>query len=130
MTQINSKTALVTGGSRGLGKNMALSLAQKGNDVILTYHSNRQKAEDVVAEIESLGQQAIAFQLDTRKVDRFDGFIEKTTSYLEEKTGNPNFDFLINNAGTSLHEPITETTEEQFNQIVDIHFKGVFFLTQ
>lgn len=129
---MNTKTkiALVTGGSRGLGKNMALAIAKKGIDVVLTYHSNKDEAEKVVSEIQSFGQKAVAFQLDTRNVSSFDPFIKQVTEHLQEKTGSPNFDFLINNAGTSLYVPIQEVTEEQLDDTVNIHYKGVFFLTQ
>ncbi len=124
------KIALVTGGSRGLGKNMSLALAKKGIDVLLTYNSNREAAYEVVDEIHSLGQKAIAFQLDTSNTKEFDAFVNKVTRYLEEKNGSPKFDFLINNAGTALYALVTETTEEQVDQIFNIHYKGVFFLTQ
>jgi len=124
------KIALVTGGSRGLGRNMAINLAKKGIDVVLTYHSNQHEAEKVVGEIESLGQKAIAFQLDTGNVPSFDTFAQRVSEYLKEKTGSPNIDFLINNAGTALYAPFAETTEEQVDAMFNIHYKGVFFLTQ
>ena len=124
------KIALVTGGSRGLGKNMAINLAKNGNDVVLTYHSNKDEADKVVAEIKDLGQNAVAFQLDAGNINSFDQFIQEVTSYLQEKNGNSNFEFLINNAGTALYSAFAETTEEQFDQAVNIHYKGVFFLTQ
>lgn len=125
-----SKIALVTGGSRGLGRDMALSLARKGNDVVLTYNSNKEEADKAVAEIQSLGQKAAAFQLDTSKVSSFEAFFQQVSAHLEEHTGDTRFDFLINNAGTALYAPFAETTEEQFDAILDIHYKGVFFLTQ
>lgn len=125
-----NKIALLTGGSRGLGKNMAIAIAKKGIDVVLTYHSNKQEAEKVVAEIQSLGQKATAFQLDTSNVKAFDEFFKKLTEHLKEQTGSTNFDFLINNAGTGLHASFAETTEDQFDAQLNIHFKGVFFLTQ
>lgn len=125
-----SKIALVTGGSRGLGRNMAIALAKKGNDVVLTYHSNKEEADKVVAEILSLGQKAFALQLDAGNVKSFDGFLEQVTSHLKENTGSTNFDFLINNAGTALYSPFADTTEEQFDTAINIHYKGVFFLTQ
>lgn len=125
-----SKIALVTGGSRGLGRDTAISLARKGNDVVLTYNSNQQEADKVVAEIQALGQKAAAFQLDTSKVVTFAPFFQQITAHLREHNGSPNFDFLVNNAGTALYAPFTETTEEQFDTIIDIHYKGVFFLTQ
>jgi NAD(P)-dependent dehydrogenase (short-subunit alcohol dehydrogenase family) len=124
------KIALVTGGSRGLGKNMSLALAQKGIDVILTYNSNKEAANEVVDQIHSLGQKAIAFQLDTSNTKEFDAFVNEVTLYLKEANGNPNIDFLVNNAGTALYALAAETTEEQVDQIFNIHYKGVFFLTQ
>jgi NAD(P)-dependent dehydrogenase (short-subunit alcohol dehydrogenase family) len=127
---MSNKTALVTGGSRGLGKNMALNLAKKGIDVVLTYRSNREEAENTVAEILELGQKAAAFQLDTGNTKSFDAFFAEVAGYLSEKNGSPNFDFLINNAGTSLYAPFAETTEEQLDEIFSVHYKGVFFLTQ
>jgi len=125
-----NKIALVTGGSRGLGRNMALSLAKKGIDVVLTYHSNKDEADKVVAEIESVGRKAVAFQLDAGNTTTFDSFFSSVTAHLKEKTGSGNFDFLINNAGTALYAPFAETTEEQFDNAMNIHYKGVFFLTQ
>src|ERR1700759_5478336 len=96
-----NKIALVTGGSRGLGRNMAVALAKKGIDVVLTYHSNKEAADKVVLEIQSMGRKAFALQLDTSDIKMFDPFIKSLTSLLQEKTGSPNFDFLINNAGTA-----------------------------
>ncbi|RXM50466.1 MULTISPECIES: SDR family NAD(P)-dependent oxidoreductase [unclassified Chryseobacterium] len=128
--ETKTKIALVTGGSRGLGKNSALKIAQKGLDVIITYRSNIEEAEAVVNEIKAMGRNAVAFQLDTKDRKSFDTFIKNVTSHLEESTGSSNIDYLINNAGTALYSPITEVTEEQVDDIIDIHFKGVFFLTQ
>lgn len=125
-----NKIALVTGGSRGLGRNMSIALAKKGIDVILTYHSNQNAANEVVSEIESLGQKAAAFRLDTGNTKSFDNFTGQMAAYLQEKTGSPKLDFLINNAGTALYAPVTDVTEEQLDEIVNIHYKGVFFLTQ
>lgn len=125
-----AKIALVTGGSRGLGKDMSIALARKGIDVILTYHTNKEAADVVVAEIRKMGQKAYAFQLDTGQTGTFDDFIKTVTNKLQEQTGNPNFDFLVNNAGTALYSPASETTEEQVDTIFNIHYKGVFFLTQ
>jgi NAD(P)-dependent dehydrogenase (short-subunit alcohol dehydrogenase family) len=125
-----NKIALVTGGSRGLGKNMALALAKKGIDVVLTYNTKKEAADKVVAEIQSLGQKAFSFQLDTGNIKLFDNFIKQLTEHLQAQTGSPNFDFLINNAGTALYALATDTTEEQMDTIFNIHYKGVFFLTQ
>jgi NAD(P)-dependent dehydrogenase (short-subunit alcohol dehydrogenase family) len=128
--ELKHKIALVTGGSRGLGKDMALSLAKKGIDVILTYNSKKDEALAVVAAIEKAGQKAAALQLDTEKSSTFADFFDRVKDALKTVFRTDRFDFLINNAGTALHAPITETTEAQFDSIIDIHFKGVFFLTQ
>lgn len=125
-----TKVALITGGSRGLGRNSALKIAGKGLDVIITYHSNKEEAENVVNEIKAMGRKALALQLDTRDVKSFDRFVKNVSDHLQENTGSPNIDYLINNAGTALYSPITETTEDQVNEMFNIHFKGVFFLTQ
>jgi NAD(P)-dependent dehydrogenase (short-subunit alcohol dehydrogenase family) len=128
--ETRTKIALVTGASRGLGKNSAIKIAQKGLDVIITYRSNKEEADKVVEEIQALGRKAIAYQLDTKDLKSFDAFVKQVGDHLEENTGSRNIDYLINNAGTSLHSSITEVTEEQLDDVVDIHFKGVFFLTQ
>jgi len=125
-----NKIALVTGGSRGLGKNMALAIAKKGIDVVLTYHSKREEAQAVVAEIEQAGRKAAALQLDAGNIKSFDGFLQQLRTVLKDRFAKDRFDFLINNAGTGLHVPFADTTEEQFDQLVNIHFKGVYFLTQ
>jgi len=126
----NTKIALVTGGSRGLGKNMALAIAKKGLDVVLTYHSNKDEAEKVVSEIKALGQKAIAFRLDIRNVGSFDNFIKEVSGYLTKENGRPNFDYLINNAGTSLYATIDVVNEEQVDDMFNTHYKGVLFLIQ
>ncbi|WP_258101900.1 SDR family NAD(P)-dependent oxidoreductase [Marinoscillum pacificum] len=128
--ETKNKIALVTGGSRGLGRDMALNLAKQGNDIVITYHSNKEKADEVTAEIESLGQKAIALQLDTSKVADFDAFIDSFKEALKSISGESTFDFLINNAGTGHYMPFAQTTEEQFDQLMNVHFKGVYFLTQ
>jgi NAD(P)-dependent dehydrogenase (short-subunit alcohol dehydrogenase family) len=125
-----SKIALVTGSSRGLGKSMALNLAKKGIDVVLTYHSQQAEAEAVVAEIQAQGQRAATLQLDASNVGSFDAFFAQVSTTLAETFGTDKFDFLINNAGTGLYAPFAETTEAQFDEALNIHFKGPFFLTQ
>ena len=125
-----TKIAIVTGGSRGLGREMALHLAAKGRDLILTYHSKEDEAHEVVAQIEKLGQRAVALQLDTSKVETFAAFAGAVKSALSETFGAEKFDFLVNNAGIGANASLMETTEDQFDQMVNIHFKGVFFLTQ
>ncbi|RSK31752.1 SDR family NAD(P)-dependent oxidoreductase [Hymenobacter metallilatus] len=125
-----TKIALVTGGSRGLGKNMAQHLAQKGLDVILTYHSKQDEAEAVVAELQAQGRRAAALQLDASNIGSFDGFFEQVNATLSSTFATDRFDFLINNAGTGLYQPYDQVTEQQFDDMLNIHFKGPFFLTQ
>lgn len=128
MTQ--KKIALVTGGSRGLGRDMAISIAKKGVDVVITYHSNESAANEVVSEIEKIGSNGHAIQLDSRNVKSFQDFYQRLSDYLTSNYGNARFDYLVNNAGTGLFSPITDTTEEHFDEMMNIHFKGVYFLTQ
>ena len=125
-----SKIALVTGGSRGLGKDMALSIARKGIDVILTYRTNKDEAEDVVQQIEAEGQKAIALALDMNKLSALDQFVEEIKSALKSKWNTTNFDFLINNAGMGATVPFMQVTEELFTEFLNVHFKGIYFLTQ
>ncbi len=125
-----NKIALVTGGSRGLGKNMALSLAQKGLDVIITYHSKKEEALAVVAEIEETGQKAAALQFDAGNVQGFNSFFAQVITTLNTTFNADHFDFLINNAGIGIYASFAETTEAQFDQLLNIQFKGTFFLTQ
>ena len=124
------KIAIVTGGSRGLGKSMALHLAAQGHDVVLTYHSKATEADAVVTEIEKAGRKAVALQLDVADHKSFSGFAEKVRTALKAKWGRNDFDFLVNNAGIGIHAAFMETTEEQFDQLVNIHLKATFFLTQ
>lgn len=125
-----TKIALVTGASRGLGRNTALSLARKGVDLIITYHSNRTESAACVSEIEALGGKAIALRADTSDVSSFDGLVREIGAALRATWGRDTFDFLVNNAGTAVHAPFATTKEADFDQMVNIHLKGVFFLTQ
>lgn len=131
MTDSKSKIALVTGGSRGLGKDMALSIAKKGIGVILTYNSKKDEALAVVSQIEKLGVKAAALQLNVGDTKSFDAFIGELKNVLHNIFNTDKFDFLINNAGMGLAIPsFAETTEEQFDELMNVHFKGTFFLTQ
>lgn len=125
-----TKIALVTGGSRGLGKNAALSIARKGIDVIITYNNRKEDAESVVNEIKSLGRNAAALQLNTGVVKSFDPFSQQLSAILKERWNRDTFDFLVNNAGIDSTGLIAMTTEEQFDALCNVHFKGVYFLTQ
>jgi NAD(P)-dependent dehydrogenase (short-subunit alcohol dehydrogenase family) len=121
---------LVTGGSRGLGRNTALNVARQGGDVILTYQSRADDAQAVVAEIKAIGRKAVALQLDTADVTTFALFAERLKKALRETWQRDSFDHLVNNAGHGDYAAIAETTEAQFDRLVNVHFKGVFFLTQ
>jgi NAD(P)-dependent dehydrogenase (short-subunit alcohol dehydrogenase family) len=125
-----NKIALVTGGSRGLGKEMARRIAEKGLDVIITYHSKKDEARAVVDEIRQLGRKAAALQLDTAKIDGFDGFYASLNAVLKQEFSATHFDYLVNNAGIGIHALFQDTTEQQFDQLLNIQFKGVYFLTQ
>lgn len=122
--------ALITGGSRGLGRNTALKLAAYGSDVILTYRSNRVEAEAVVAAIQAQGRRAIALQLDVGDSRSFDAFAVQVRDALVTHWQRDRFDHLINNAGIGTHAALADTSEAQFDELVSIQFKGVFFLTQ
>jgi len=122
--------ALITGGNRGLGRNAALKIAEHGTDVVLTYRNNRAEAEAVVAEIENKGRRAVALRLDVGAVASFDAFVEEFREILQKHWQRDRFNFLVNNAGVGLRASFAETTEAEFDELVNIHFKGVFFLTQ
>jgi len=122
--------ALVTGGSRGLGRNTALKLARQGTDVILTYRSNHAEAAAVVAQIEQLGRRAVALPLDVGDSSGFGTFVEQLRGALAQHWQRERFNFLVNNAGIGIYASLAETTEAQFDELVNIQFKGVFFLTQ
>ncbi|MEJ8323406.1 SDR family oxidoreductase [Kosakonia sacchari] len=122
--------ALVTGGSRGLGKNAALKLAAKGTGIILTYNNNAEEAQNVVREIEQKGVKAVALQLNVGDITGFDAFVRNVQEQLKSVWQRETFDYLLNNAGVGISATFAETSEEQFDQMVNIHFKGPFFLTQ
>ncbi|GGE33399.1 oxidoreductase [Pullulanibacillus camelliae] len=129
MTEQSNKIAIVTGGSRGIGRSTVLSLAKRGIDSIFTYHSNQEEAKKVVALVQETGQKAMALQLDTTNISTFDAFVKNVEKALGE-LGVERFDFLVNNAGTSHHNTLEKTTEEELDRLYEVHFKGVFFLTQ
>jgi NAD(P)-dependent dehydrogenase (short-subunit alcohol dehydrogenase family) len=130
MNTQTQKIALITGGSRGLGRNTAESLARNGVDVVITYRSRADDARTVVAAIQAQGRKAAAVQLDTAATKTFDGFAEELKRTLRDSWNRDSFDFLVNNAGTGLHKGITETSEADFDALMAVHLKGVFFLTQ
>lgn len=124
------KIALITGGSRGLGRNMALHLARRGVGIILTYHARKEAADEVRAEIEALGVKAAALPLDVTQSASFPAFAQGVKTKLAEVWGRDDFDYLVNNAGTGAYAPIAETSVEKFDEMVAIHLKAPFFLTQ
>lgn len=124
------KIALITGGSRGLGKSMALHLAQKGHDVIITYQHSKIEAQNVVDEIVQGGQKAALLQLDIAQTKMFPLFLEELQLLLTSQWNTHRFDILINNAGIGINTPFMETTEEQFDTLMNIHLKGTFFFIQ
>lgn len=130
MSTANTPIALVTGGSRGLGRNTAIKLAESGSDVILTYHSNRAEADSAVAQIEKLGRRAVALQLDVGNSAGFAAFAGQVREALQKQWRREQFNHLVNNAGIGVHAAFAETTEAQFDQLVNIHLKSTFFLTQ
>jgi NAD(P)-dependent dehydrogenase (short-subunit alcohol dehydrogenase family) len=127
---MTTKIALVTGASRGLGKEMAISIAKKGIDVILTYKTNAADAAETVSEIEKLGQKAVSLQLNMSDFSSLTNFVQVVSETLRSEWNTSSFDFLINNAGMGATVPFTEVTEELFTDFLNVHFKGVFFLTQ
>ena len=130
MTSTNNKIVLVTGGSRGLGKDMALQLAKKGFDVVITYHSKKEDAALVVNEIKSFGRKAHAIQLDVALSNSFDVFVTDLKAALKSEFNVQGIDAVVNNAGTGIHASFTDTTPEQFDNMVNIHVKAPYFLTQ
>lgn len=125
-----TKISLVTGASRGLGRNTAINIARRGGDVVLTYQSRAEEAAVVVAEIEAMGRKAIALQLDTGDIAMFGAFADRLRTALRETWQRETFDHLVNNAGHGDYALIEQTSETQFDKLVNVHFKGVFFLTQ
>lgn len=125
-----TKIALVTGGSRGLGKDMALRIAQKGIDVIITYRTNKDEAETVAKEIESSGRKAAALLLDMNDLKSYHSFVTQVQALLQTKWNTHALDYVVNNAGMGATVPFTEVTETLFDEFLHVHFKGVYFLTQ
>ena len=127
--ETSQRIAIVTGGSRGLGRNTVLNLGRRGVHSIFTYNSNRTEADSLVNEVNEAGAKAIALQLDAGKITTFDAFVQSVAAALREM-GAERFDYLVNNAGTSHHAPFDKVTEEDLDGLYNVHFKGVFFLTQ
>lgn len=127
---MSNKIALVTGGSRGLGKDMALALADKGIDIVLTYRSQKEEAEKTATLIRHKGRKAATLFFEAADVKGLDGFVQNLKSTLEKEWQTSYFDFLINNAGIGATLPIPQVSEEAFDNLMNIHFKSVYFLTQ
>jgi len=130
MMSSETKIALVTGGSRGLGKDMAINIARKGLDVILTYRTNESEALQTVKEIEDMGQKAVAMALDMNRLESLDGFVKDVVSVLASEMNDREISFLVNNAGMGATVPFLQVTEALFDEFLNVHYKGVYFLTQ
>lgn len=126
----STRIALITGSSRGLGRSMALHLAERGTDVIVTYQSSAKEAEEVVAKVRQKGQRATALALDVRDTQSFGAFAEVVQARLRDTFGRERLNALVNNAGTGAYASFAETTEAQFDELVNVHLKATFFLTQ
>jgi NAD(P)-dependent dehydrogenase (short-subunit alcohol dehydrogenase family) len=124
------KIALITGGNRGLGRSTALTLAGAGVDLIITYRTNAAEAAEVVDEVKRLGRTAVAFPLDAGKVETFEAFGSRVRAALREHWDRDTFDYLVNNAGVGIGATIAETTVDVFDELLNVHFRGVYFLTQ
>lgn len=130
MTTTPTPIALITGGSRGLGRATALHLARQGSDIVITFRSGAAEADAVVTEIHALGRRALALPLDVGDTRGFAVFAEQLQAALGSVFGRARFDHLVNNAGVGVHAAFADTSEAQFDQLVNVHLKGVFFLTQ
>jgi NAD(P)-dependent dehydrogenase (short-subunit alcohol dehydrogenase family) len=124
------KIAIITGGGRGIGKSAALSVAKRGVGVILTYNSHPDEAAAVVSEIKRNGGKAVALKLDVAKAKSFEEFAAQVSQTLQTEWNQRTFDYLVNNAGIAQRTPMKDVVEDQFDALVNVHFKGVFFLTQ
>ncbi len=127
---MNQKVAIITGGSRGIGRSIAIALARHGVDSILTYQSRQADANNVVAEVEKLGRKAVTLPLDVAYTASFIAFRTEVTAVLQQHWQRPTFDFLVNNAGQGIHKSFADTSEADFDLMMNMHLKGVFFLTQ
>ncbi len=125
-----NKVALVTGGSRGLGRDMAVQLAKKDFDIIITYNSNESEAAKLVAEISAMGKKAKALQLDVSNSKHFDGFVQQVKATLVADFATEQLSALVNNAGVGAYTSIADTSEEIFDSMVNIHLKAPYFITQ
>lgn len=125
-----NKIAVVTGGSRGLGRDMVLNLAKKGNDVIFTYNSRQEEADRVIAEVEKLGRKAVTLQLNVDRQEDFPTFFKNLHSVLSTNFGTDKVDYWVNNAGVGLPTTLSQTEEQTFDSLMNIHFKSPYFLTQ
>lgn len=126
----DEKLVLITGASRGLGRNMALQLAANGADLVITYRSKKNEAESVCKTVSEMGRKASSLQLDTSGISGFPSFSDKLGAVLREKWDREDIDFLVNNAGIDVYTTFGTTTEKQFDDLMNVHFKGVYFLTQ
>jgi len=129
-SRTTSRIALITGANRGIGRAAALQLARDGIDSILTYRTHREEADEVVREISAMGRTVAALQLDVAQASTFDAFVMAVRGLLRDTWDRESLDVLVNNGGVQVAEPLAQIIEEGFDRLVDVHFKGVFFLTQ
>lgn len=130
MTSNSNKVALVTGGSRGLGRDMAIQLAKKDFDVVITYQNNKAAADEVLSSIQALGRKAVALKLNVADAKSFEAFVNDVKQKLPIEFGTQQLYALVNNAGSGMYAPFENTTEDQFDEMVNVHLKATFFLTQ
>jgi NAD(P)-dependent dehydrogenase (short-subunit alcohol dehydrogenase family) len=130
MTKLKDKTALVTGSSRGLGREIALRLAQDGADVIICYHSQKEEADQVVQEVEDMGRKALSLQVDLNGTADIARFVDEVKVAVKKLSTRAKLDILINNAGVERKSPLGDVSEEDFDFVFNTNVKGVFFLTQ
>lgn len=130
MAENTTRLAMITGGGRGLGRSTALALARNGVDVVLTYKTQEDSVREVAREVEQLGRTAAVLRLDTAEISAFPEFVARLRASLTTTWSRDHIDFLVNNAGIGLAAPIEQSTEATFDQLMAVHLKGVFFLTQ
>jgi NAD(P)-dependent dehydrogenase (short-subunit alcohol dehydrogenase family) len=124
------KIILVTGGSRGLGKDMAINIAKRGMDVIITYRGNKEGADETIQRVKESGGKAVALSLDMSQLSSLDAFVSEVNSVLKKEWNGGKLFGLVNNAGIGGNFPFGNVTEQVFDDFLNIHFKGVYFLTQ
>jgi glucose 1-dehydrogenase len=122
--RLEGKIALVTGSSQGIGRAIAVRFAQEGADVVINYSRNPAGAEDALGEVKAAGRRGIIAQADLSKT----ADVKRLVATTVEQFGQ--LDLLVNNAGVEVHAPFWEVTEEDYDRVLNVNLKGVFFATQ